>query len=130
MKRGLHYLFPLLLSVLLVWMGTGVIVMQCMHSGRSMMVLPLSQQQSDNDCRGDAKTHCMKVQVLKLATMNQTSQQSLHILPQVMTLLPMLLVSMMMLYLWCCRHDQQHPDAYRWHSPPRRYLQRLTVLII
>lgn len=130
MKRWLHSLFPLLLSALLVWMGTGVIVMQCMHSGRMMLVLPLAQQQEKKDCRGDADTHCMKVQVMKLATMNQTSQQSLHIVPQVMMLLPMLLVSAIMMPRWCCHAWSQYLHADKWHSPPRCYLQQLSVLII
>ncbi|MBQ9230452.1 MAG: hypothetical protein IJ190_04630 [Prevotella sp.] len=65
-KRISHFLLSLMLSVMIISLGTGVTFMHCMHSGMVEMAT-LSDLTNDNGCEGE----CMEITVLQLDNLSQ-----------------------------------------------------------
>ncbi len=113
MRKIVNILLLFLLSVMIVWTATGVVVMQCTHTG-NISIGEISMD--EENCEMASKDNCMKIHVLKLTEINQ----ALSPLVTLLIVLPIFvfLVSPIRLTPYC------------WHSPPRRYLQKLTMLLI
>ena len=113
MKRVMHILLLLLLSVMIVWTATGFVVMQCAHTGN---VTVGKMPANNKGCEKTSNDHCMTVHF----DMQPMQQLLLVAFVTLLMALPILLFVLSPIRLL----------LYSWHSPPRQYLQRLTVLLI
>ncbi|GAB6975576.1 hypothetical protein [Prevotella falsenii] len=127
MKKTINILLLLLLSVLIVWTTTGVVLMQCAHTGN---VAIGKKPIADRGCGKGADKGCMKVQVLKLTEASQASTTQFDLQPLQLSLLEPLVTLLIALPTLLFIVSPIRLMPYCRHSPPRRYLQRLTVLII
>ncbi len=126
MKRIAHIIVASLLSFMIVWMGVGVAVVHCMHTGRVMAV---SEMSAPTHCDGPMKmpAHCMQLQVHKLSAQQAPSFSfDFHAFQPLVAVLPKALS----LGFASVRRALPEVLPYVWHSPPRAYLSLLRILIL
>ena len=116
-----------LLSVTIVWTATGVVVMQCTHTG-NISIGEISMD--EENCEMASKDNCMKIHVLKLTEINQASPLHIDLQPLQISLLSPLVSLLIVLPIFVFLVSPIRLTPYCWHSPPRRYLQKLTMLLI
>ena len=127
MRKVMHMLLFLLLSVMITWTATGFVVMQCAHTGNvTVGKMPMD----DKDCGETSENHCMTVHLLKLAEVSQATQPHFDMQPMQQMLLVSLVTLLLALPALLFAASSIRLIPHCWHSPPRQYLQRLTVLLI
>ena len=123
MKRLVNIFIASLLSLMIVWMGVGVAVVHCAHSGRYMFT---EQTSHSSHCETPMKEKCMKVEVHKLSTQAQAHSvvvdlqpvfSFVAVLPENQRVVPQFLEPAFL-----------SPRIYAWHSPPRDYLSFIRIL--
>ncbi|MBF1488472.1 MAG: hypothetical protein HXN79_09210 [Prevotella pallens] len=127
MKRIMHILLLLLLSVMIVWTATGFVVMQCAHTGN---VTVGKMPTNNKGCEKTSNDHCMTVHIQKLAELNPAAPLHFDMQPMQQLLLVAFVTLLMALPILLFVLSPIRLLLYSWHSPPRQYLQRLTVLLI
>lgn len=126
MRKSVNITLSLLLSLMIVWIGSGVLTMVCEHTGN----VSIADNMRDGHCKKEANKHCMKLQVKSLSATNtaQSSIQKVH--PIQISLLPQLVTSCSLLPLPTLTKAPEKVLSLLWHSPPRQYLRFLTTLLI
>ena len=126
MRKSLNILLSILLSILIVWIGSGIMTMVCEHTGN----VSLAQQMEKKNCKNSDAKHCMKMQIKTLSPTNtaQTVTHQFH--PVQLSLLPQLTTSCDLLPLLVQTKAPEKMLSLLWHSPPRQYLRILTMLLI
>ena len=126
MRKSVNITLSLLLSLMIVWIGSGVLTMVCEHTGN----VSIADNMRDGHCKKEANKHCMKLQVKSLSATNtaQSSIQKVH--PIQISLLPQLVTSCSLLPLPTLTKASEKVLSLLWHSPPRQYLRFLTTLLI
>ena len=126
MRKSINILFSILLSILIVWIGSGIMTMVCEHTGN----VSLAQQMEKKNCKNSDAKHCMKMQIKTLSPTNtaQTVTHQFH--PVQLSLLPQLTTSCDLLPLLVQTKAPEKMLSLLWHSPPRQYLHILTILLI
>ena len=126
MRKSINILFSILLSILIVWIGSGIMTMVCEHTGN----VSLAQQMEKKNCKNSDAKHCMKMQIKTLSPTNtaQTVTHQFH--PVQLSLLPQLTTSCDLLPLLVQTKAPEKMLSLLWHSPPRQYLRILTMLLI
>lgn len=126
MRKSINILLSILLSILIVWIGSGIITMVCEHTGN----VSLAQQMEKKNCKNSDAKHCMKMQIKTLSPTNtaQTVTHQFH--PVQLSLLPQLTTSCDLLPLLVQTKAPEKMLSLLWHSPPRQYLHILTMLLI
>ncbi len=126
MRKSINILFSILLSILIVWIGSGIMTMVCEHTGN----VSLAQQMEKKNCKNSDAKHCMKMQIKTLSPTNtaQTVTHQFH--PVQLSLLPQLTTSCELLPLLVQTKAPEKMLSLLWHSPPRQYLRILTMLLI
>ena len=126
MRKSINILLSILLSILIVWIGSGIMTMVCEHTGN----VSLAQQMEKKNCKNSDAKHCMKMQIKTLSPTNtaQTVTQQFH--PVQLSLLPQLTTSCDLLPLLVQTKAPEKMLSLLWHSPPRQYLHILTILLI
>lgn len=115
------------MSFIIVWMGTGVVLMKCEHTGK--LALPIAMQQND-DCLVMQHEGCMSIIVSKLTPTNQVQSASFDFKPIQLLLLSLFVTVSSLLPLPIVAEERKKILSYKWHSPPRQYLNKLTILLI
>ena len=126
MRKSINILLSILLSILIVWIGSGIMTMVCEHTGN----VSLAQQMEKKNCKNSDAKHCMKMQIKTLSPTNtaQTVTHQFH--PVQLSLLPQLTTSCELLPLLVQIKAPEKMLSLLWHSPPRQYLHILTMLLI
>ncbi|KGF27730.1 MAG: hypothetical protein HXN40_01335 [Prevotella histicola] len=126
MRKSINILLSILLSILIVWIGSGIMTMVCEHTGN----VSLAQQMEKKNCKNSDAKHCMKMQIKTLSPTNtaQTVTHQFH--PVQLSLLPQLTTSCELLPLLVQTKAPEKMLSLLWHSPPRQYLRILTMLLI
>lgn len=126
MRKSINILLSILLSILIVWIGSGIITMVCEHTGN----VSLAQQMEKKNCKNSDAKDCMKMQIKTLSPTNtaQTVTHQFH--PVQLSLLPQLTTSCDLLPLLVQTKAPEKMLSLLWHSPPRQYLHILTILLI
>ena len=126
MRKSINILLSILLSILIVWIGSGIMTMVCEHTGN----VSLAQQMEKKNCKNSDAKHCMKMQIKTLSPTNtaQTVTHQFH--PVQLSLLPQLTTSCDLLPLLGQTKAPEKMLSLLWHSPPRQYLHILTILLI
>ena len=117
MRKSINILLSILLSILIVWIGSGIMTMVCEHTEKK-------------NCKNSDAKHCMKMQIKTLSPTitAQTVTHQFH--PVQLSLLPQLTTSCDLLPLLVQTKASEKMLSLLWHSPPRQYLHILTMLLI
>ena len=128
MKKSCHIGISLLLSILLLFIGSGVNILHCTHTGavRIMSVLG-SEEMHDEHC--NARSCCMTMEHVELSPtdMAHAVTYDFHVVQPVLAILPCLISE------WL--QPTAHKTDYRyarvaWKYPPRDYLNFIQILLI
>ena len=133
MKKFSHIMLSLLLSLTLLFVGSGVNMMRCAHTGTVKMMTvfhsnAMGSMNMDDMCCS-VNSHCMMVEHYELSPTNmaQTVSYDLHVIQPMLATLPSL-VAEWLLSTENKAEVQYYPDV--WKSPPRDYLNFIQVLLI
>lgn len=128
MKKFCHISLSLLLSMTLLFIGSGVDFMRCAHTGTVKMMTALnSNDMGDMSC--GMNSDCMSVEHVELSPTNaaQNVHYDFHVLQPLLAMLPSLVAA------WSEPVENkavvQFVDVV-WKSPPRDYLNFIQVLLI
>ena len=126
MKKCGHILLSILLSMTILFIGTGVDVVQCSCTGMAKVV-PCGMEVEDNGCAPDEG--CLTVEHVQLSpTLTaQSITYDFHVLQPILTILPSLVAEWMQ--PTTCKAMVQSIRVM-WKSPPRDYLNLIQVLLI
>ena len=126
MKKCGHILLSVLLSMIILFIGAGVDVVQCSCTGMAKVV-PCGMEVEDNGCAPDEG--CLTVEHVQLSpTLTaQTITYDFHVLQPLLAILPSLVAEWMQ--PTTCKAIVQSIHVV-WKSPPRDYLNFLQVLLI
>lgn len=131
MKKCSYILLSVLLSVMLLFMGSGVTFMRCAHTGTVKMMTALSGDNlggmADMDCSMTSK--CMSVTHVELSptVAAQSVDYDFHVVQPLLALLPSLVAA------WLVPTEDKAVERFvpvAWKSPPRDYLNLIRVLLI
>ena len=126
MRKSINILLSILLSILIVWIGSGIMTMVCEHTGN----VSLAQQMEKKNCKNSDAKHCMKMQIKTLSPTNTAQTEAHQFHPVQLSLLPQLTTSCELLPLLVQTKAPEKMLSLLWHSPPRQYLRILTMLLI
>lgn len=128
MKKLGHIILSLLLSITILFIGSGVTIMHCAHTGTHQMKTVLSYAEMDSMGCG-MNTDCMSIEHVELSPSNmaQTVSYDFHVVQPLLAVLPSL-VAVWRLTAEDKGEVQFVPEV--WKSPPRTYLSFLRMLLI
>ena len=126
MKKSSHILLSVLLSMMILFIGGGVDVVQCSCTGMAKVV-PCGMEVEDKGCASDEG--CLTVEHVHLSpTLTaQTITYDFHVLQPLLAILPSLVAEWMQ--PTTCKTMVQSTRVV-WKSPPRDYLNLIQVLLI
>ena len=126
MKKSSHILLSVLLSMMILFIGGGVDVVQCSCTGMAKVV-PCGMEVEDKGCAPDEG--CLTVEHVHLSpTLTaQTITYDFHVLQPLLAILPSLVAEWMQ--PTTCKTMVQSTRVV-WKSPPRDYLNLIQVLLI
>ena len=126
MKKCSHILLSVLLSMMILFIGGGVDVVQCSCTGMAKVV-PCGMEVEDKGCAPDEG--CLTVEHVHLSpTLTaQTITYDFHVLQPLLAILPSLVAEWMQ--PTTCKVLVQSTRVV-WKSPPRDYLNFIQVLLI
>ena len=126
MKKCGHRLLSVLLSMMILFIGAGVDVVQCSCTGMAKVV-PCGMEVEDNGCTPDEG--CLTVEHVQLSPMltAKTITYDFHVLQPLLAILPSLVAEWMQ--PTTCKAMVQSIHVV-WKSPPRDYLNFIQVLLI
>ena len=131
MKRSAHILLSLLLAVTLLYIGSGITIMRCAHTGtvKVMTAIGSTSMGAMDDMGCDMTSKCMSVTHIELSptvTVQQVTYD-FHAVQPLLAILPSLVAG------WMQPTASQavvQPVREVWKSPPRDYLNFIQVLLI
>ena len=126
MKKCSHILLSVLLTMTILFIGAGVDVVQCSCTGMAKVV-PCGMEVEDNGCAPDEG--CLTVEHVQLSpTLTaQTITYDFHVLQPLLAVLPSLVAE------WLVTPENKAEVQFCqevWKSPPRDYLNLISVLLI
>ena len=142
MRKTTDILLSLLLSTMIVWIGSGIMTVVCAHTGNvSVAKMEDKGHCNDNDkghcndngkghCNDNGEKNCMKIEVKSLSPTDMVHNDFYHIQPILLSLLPQFISNCQLLPLPVLTKVPKRILSLLWHSPPRQYLRLLTTLII
>ena len=128
MKKFCHISLSLLLSMTLLFIGSGITVTRCAHTG-TLKVVTVFNSGGMGNMSCDMNSSCMTSEHLELSPTNmaQTVNYDFHVMQPLLAILPSLVAE----WLVPTEHKavcQFVPQV--WKSPPRDYLNFIRVLLI
>ena len=127
MKRLMHIMLSISLSMMIIFMGSGLTIVHCNHTGNT--TIANFTHTCKKKCKSTAK--CMTISTVKCSTMAQATIHTLEH-PQPISILPWLIqptFEFINLNL-----ASSSDDSVSWwqrkHKPPRDYLNMICVLLI
>ena len=128
MRKVLRIIVSSLLSLMIVYMGVGVVMVYCLHDGEAMSAAHVEQVAHDKkDCH-EPMSSCMKVMVSKLSptSMAQALHFDFHAFQPIMFVNDCSqLVPKPVFHLVNQQLVEINPNG-----PPRAWLNKISVLII
>ena len=128
MKKFSHICLSLLLSMTLLFIGSGITITRCAHTGTlKMMTVFNSNSMGDMSC--DMNSSCMTTEHFELSPTNmaQTVTYDFHVMQPLLAVLPSLVAE------WLVPTERKAVSQFIpqvWKSPPRDYLNFIRVLLI
>ena len=128
MKRFYHISLSLLLSLTLLFVGSGINIMRCAHTGTVKVVTVFdSCIMSGMNCKMNAP--CMSVEHVELSptSVAPTFNHDFHVIQPILAVLPSLVAE------WLVPFENRAEVQFApevWKSPPRDYLNFIQVLLI
>ena len=128
MKKFCHISLSLLLSLTLLFIGSGINFTRCAHTGTvKMMTLFNNGGMGDMSC--GMTSDCMAVEHVELSPTNmaQTVSYDFHVFQPLLAVLPSLVAE------WLLPIENKAVVQFIplvWKSPPRDYLNFIQVLLI
>lgn len=126
MRKTTDILLSLLLSTMIVWIGSGIMTVVCAHTGN----VSVAKMEDKGHCNDNDVKDCMKIEVKTLSPTDMAHNDFYHIQPIQLSLLPQFISNCQLLPLPVLTKAPERMLSLLWHSPPRQYLQLLTTLII
>ncbi len=126
MRKTTDILLSILLSAMIVWIGSGIITVVCEHTGN----VSVAKMEEKRHCNDRDVSHCMKFEVKTLSPTDTAQNNFYQIQPIQLSLLPQFISNCQLLPLPILTKAPERMLSMLWHSPPRQYLQLLTTLII
>ena len=128
MKKFSHICLSLLLSMTLLFIGSGITITRCAHTG-TLKVMTIFNSGSMDDMSCNTNASCMTMEHFELSPtdMAQTVTYDFHVMQPLLAILPSLVAE----WLVPVEHKavcQFVPQV--WKSPPRDYLNFIQVLLI
>ena len=126
MRKSTNIILSAILSLMIVWIGSGIMTVVCEHTG----LVSVAHQTSKRHCNDADANHCMKLQMKTLSPTDTAPTGFHHLQPVLLSLLPQLITNYELLPLpvharvtW----RMSHPPL---HGSSRQYLRLLTSLLI
>lgn len=125
MKQVLNIITTVLLSLMVVYMGVGVALVHCSHTGKETSMAVLEQP---GKCHEPMTGKCMKVQVHKLSAQQVASSHAFNFHAFQPLLFTVILPHFSVVSPFVSGSAEY--GAYVCHIPPRSYLSFIRILII
>ena len=128
MKKFSHICLSLLLSMTLLFIGSGITITRCAHTG-TLKVMTVFNSNSMGDMSCDMNSSCMTTEHFELSPTNmaQTVTYDFHVMQPLLAVLPSLVAE------WLVPTERKADSQFIpqvWKSPPRDYLNFIRVLLI
>jgi len=128
MKKFSHICLSLLLSMTLLFVGSGITITRCAHTG-TLKVVTVFNSNSMSDMSCDMNASCMMTEHFELSPTNmaQTVTYDFHVMQPLLAILPDLVAE------WLVPTEHKAVSQFVpqvWKSPPRDYLTFIQVLLI
>ena len=126
MKRTTNIILSFILSLMIVWIGSGIMTVVCEHTG----LVSVAHQTSKRHCNDADANHCMKLQMKTLSPTDMVPTGFHHLQPVLLSLLPQLVTHYDLLPLPVCARASWRMSHPPLHGSSRQYLRLLTSLLI
>ena len=128
MKKFSHICLSLLLSMTLLFIGSGITITRCAHTG-TLKVMTVFNSNSMGDMSCDMNASCMTTEHFELSPTNmaQTVTYDFHVMQSLLAVLPSLVAE------WLEPTEHKAVSLFVpqvWKSPPRDYLKFIRILLI
>ena len=128
MKKFSHICLSLLLSMTLLFIGSGITITRCAHTG-TLKVMTVFNSNSMGDMGCDMNSSCMTTEHFELSPTNmaQTVTYDFHVMQPLLAVLPSLVAE------WLVPTERKAVSQFVpqvWKSPPRDYLNFIRILLI
>ena len=128
MKKFSHICLSLLLSMKLLFIGSGITITSCAHTG-TLKVMTVFNSNSMGNMSCDMNASCMTTEHFELSPTNmaQTVTYDFHVMQPLLAVLPSLVAE------WLVPTEHKAVSQFVpqvWKSPPRDYLNFIRVLLI
>ena len=128
MKEFSHICLSLLLSMTLLFIGSGITITRCAHTG-TLKVMTVFNSNSMGNMSCDMNASCMTTEHFELSPTNmaQTVTYDFHVMQPLLAVLPSLVAE------WLVPTERKAVSQFIpqvWKSPPRDYLNFIRVLLI
>lgn len=128
MKKLCHISLSVLLSMALLFIGSGVTITRCAHTG-TLKVMTVFNSGGMDDMSCDMNSSCMTTEHFELSPTNmaQTVTYDFHVFQPLLAILPSLVAE------WLVPSEHKAVSQFVpqvWKSPPRDYLNFIQVLLI
>lgn len=128
MKKFSHICLSLLLSITLLFIGSGITITRCAHTG-TLKVMTVFNSNSMGNMSCDMNASCMTTEHFELSPTNmaQTVTYDFHVMQPLLAVLPSLVAE------WVVPTERKAVSQFVpqvWKSPPRDYLNFIRVLLI
>lgn len=130
MKKCMHILLSVLLSMTILFIGSGINIMRCAHTGTVKVMTAIGSNRMDMgnmNCSMTSSCMTMTHVVLSPTVTVQQVNTDFHVVQPILAVLPDLVA------------EWQHSTALKaivqpihvvWKSPPRDYLNFIRILLI
>ena len=128
MKKFSHICLSLLLSMTLLFIGSGITITRCTHTG-TLKVMTVFNSGVMDDMSCNMNSSCMTTEHFELSPTNmaQTVTYDFHVMQPLLAILPSLVAE------WLVPTENKAVVQFIpqvWKSPPRDYLNFIQVLLI
>ena len=128
MKKFSHICLSLLLSMTLLFIGSGITITRCAHTG-TLKVMTVFNSNSMGNMSCDMNASCMTTEHVELSPTNmaQIVTYDFHVMQPLLAVLPSLVAE------WLVPTERKAVSQFVtqvWKSPPRDYLNFIRVLLI
>ena len=128
MKKCSHIMLSLLLSITILFIGNGVNLMRCAHTG-TLKVMTVFNSGAMDGMGCNMNSDCMTMEHVELSPTNiaQTYSYDFHVFQPLLAVLPSLVAE------WLVTTENKAKVQFTpevWKSPPRDYLNLIQVLLI
>ena len=131
MKKFCHISMSLLLSLTLLFIGSGINITRCAHTGtvKVMTMFSIDAMGGMGDMNCGMTSSCMSVEHVELSPTNvvQIDGYNFHVFQPLLAILPSLVAE------WLVPMENKAEVLFIpevWKSPPRDYLNLIQVLLI